>query len=154
MDCTGDGRCLTECNCVYLKRTKDCHCFDYTHEHLKGSNVRFCKTDKPCNFNCHLKKCETFNYCGKSYPEWYYIYGLTTGDQCNGCGIYKVKFINEKENCLICSEDKYIIETDCNHRFCLDCLQNMNGYENENLDSPCPFCKRSIEHNELTIGKV
>ena len=79
-----------------------------------------------------MKDCKTFNYCQESYPEWYFSDNLLTTNingknQCNTCGIFKVKFPNEIGNCYFCYEDKYLIETYCNHRFCLDCLIDMNA---------------------------
>jgi len=143
MACEGDGSCLSLCECSYLKGTNDCHCLSYKHEHFKSNNKRFCKIEK-CKYKCVLKDCKTINYCKESYPEW-----CMKGEQCNYCSIYSVKFINKKDNCDICFIDKYLIETDCKHQFCLDCLIQMNGKEDENPDSPCPFCKRSIKHNYL-----
>jgi len=150
MACEGNGKCFTECECTYAKGTEDCSCLPYKHKHIKGKHHRFCIKGTQCRFHCQLKGCETFNYCQQLYPEWYYTEGLTTGKQCNGCGIYDVKFTNKYAYCDICFMDKYLIETDCKHEFCLDCLQEMNGYE-DNITSPCPFCRKNIEHNELTI---
>jgi len=90
--------------------------------------------------------------CEYSYPEWYYeLPVFTTGEQCNYCGIYDVNFTNKKDNCEICFEDKYLIETDCKHEFCLECLINMNGTDEVRYDSPCPFCRRNVEHNRLNM---
>jgi len=108
-----------------------------------------------------LKDCKTFNYCQESYPEWYFSDNLlTTKDQCNTCGIFKVKFPNEIGNCYFCYEDKYLIETYCNHRFCLDCLIDMNAIsDSEEYDekgnkverklSSCSFCRQNIEYIKI-----
>jgi hypothetical protein len=152
MECEGNGRCLSECECSYLKGTDDCRCLPYPHKHIKTKHNRFCIKVKNCHFGCSLKKCSTFNYCEYSYPEWYYeLPVFTTGEQCNYCGIYDVNFTNKKDNCEICFEDKYLIETDCKHEFCLECLINMNGTEEVRYDSPCPFCRRNVEHNRLNM---
>lgn len=37
MECVGDGRCLSECECLYLKGTNDCSCLGYEHGHLKNN---------------------------------------------------------------------------------------------------------------------
>jgi hypothetical protein len=55
----------------------------------------------------YLKECQTFHYCEDSYPEWYTSRSYT-GTQCNYCGIYAVKFPNEKGYCEICCTDKYL----------------------------------------------
>lgn len=118
MECEGNGRCLSECNCSYLRGTDDCRCLPYKHKHIKPKHDRFCIKIKNCDFSCGLKKCSTFNYCEHTYPEWYYETPVfTTGDQCNFCGIYDVTFTNKKDNCEICFEDKYLIETDCKHEW-------------------------------------
>jgi hypothetical protein len=149
MECDGDGRCLSECECSYLKGTNDCSCLGYKHGHLKNKTRRFCIKGY-CKHRCILKECQTFHYCEDSYPEWWYTSrSYTTGSQCNYCGIYAVKFPNEKGHCEICSTDKYLIETDCNHRFCLDCLINMNGTDEDRTDSPCPYCRKNMCHNPL-----
>ena len=151
MDCDGDGRCLSECECSYLKGSNDCSCLGYKHGHLKYKNRRFCIKEF-CRHRCILKECQTFHYCEDSFPEWWYTSrSYTTGSQCNYCGIYAVKFLNEKAHCEICFKDKYLIETECNHQFCLDCLINMNGTDDDKPDSPCPFCRKNVEHNPLTL---
>jgi hypothetical protein len=151
MECEGQGLCISECECSYLEGTNDCHCLRYTHGHLKNKHRRFC-IKKVCGYRCVLKKCQSYNYCEDSYPEWWYTTrGYTTGNQCNYCGIYAVKFTNKFDHCEICFMDKYLIETECNHPFCLDCLINMNGMDDDNPDSPCPFCRKNIEHNPLNI---
>ena len=105
-----------------------------------------------CTHRCILKECKTFHYCEDSYPEWWYSSrNYTTSTQCNYCGIYAVKFPNEKGPCEICSTDKYLIETECNHRFCLDCLIHMNGTDDGRTDSPCPYCRKNVEHNPLIV---
>jgi hypothetical protein len=77
--------------------------------------------------------------------------------------MFKVKFPNEIGNfgnCYFCYEDKYLIETYCNHRFCLDCLIDMNAIsDTEEYDekgnkikrklSSCSFCRQNIEYNKL-----
>jgi hypothetical protein len=145
--CEGDGMCLTECECA-----NDCICFVNDHGHLKSATKRFCINPTQCKHRCVLKDCSTFNYCHEEYPAWYYTdHILTTinqnGNQCNGCGIFKVKFPNEKGDCFVCYENKYLIETYCNHRFCLDCLIQINPHKES--DNPCPFCNQHIEFNKL-----
>ena len=158
MECEGDGRCLTDCYCSYYKGTNDCKCYIYPHRHYKTATRRFCITE--CKYKCVLKDCKTFNYCQESYPEWYYSDNkITMGDQCNSCGMFKVKFPNEVDNCYLCFEDKFLIETYCNHRFCIECLIDMNAIsDSEEYDekgnkiarklSSCSFCRQNIEYNK------
>ena len=145
--CQGDGRCLTDCSCSYYIGTNDCTCHNYPHRHYKTATRRFCITE--CKHKCILKDCRTFNYCYDSYPEWYYTDNkITTGDQCNSCGMFKVKFPNEVDNCYLCFEDKFLIETYCNHRFCIECLIQLNP-DKDASDNPCPFCKQNIEFTPI-----
>jgi hypothetical protein len=147
-ECEGEGSCLKECECSYLKGTNDCTCyFEYNHRHFKTETKRFCV--KLCKYGCVLKDCKTFNYCQESYPEWYFSDNLlTTNDQCNSCGMFKVKFPNEVDNCYLCFENKYLIETYCRHRFCIECLIQLNP-DKDASDNPCPFCKQNIEFTPI-----
>jgi DNA-directed RNA polymerase subunit RPC12/RpoP len=147
--CEGNGECLSECNCSYLKGTNDCNCYFYEHRHLKSNNSRYCIIDSKCKFRCVLKDCITIEYCGDSYPQAHYQkHNLTSGNQCNYCLIFKVKFPKIKSNCYICSDDKYLIETYCNHYFCLECLMQINSDKDE-MDNPCPMCRKQIEFNHF-----
>ena len=140
-----DGRCLQECRCSYFRGSEDCNCSAGTHSHYVTNRFRFCRTN--CNYNCQLKRCKTFSYCGDALPERYYQNkSLTTGEQCNYCGIFKVKYPNVFGNCFICHDDKYLIETDCCHEFCLDCLMQINPDKDDN---PCPICRKTIELNDV-----
>ncbi len=88
-------------------------------------------------------------YCGVAYPAWHYkTPKLTSGEQCNYCGIFKVKFPKIKGNCNICNDDKFLIETYCKHDFCLSCLMQINS-DNEEMDNPCPMCRERIEFNHF-----
>jgi DNA-directed RNA polymerase subunit RPC12/RpoP len=140
-----DGNCLKECNCSYLIGTEDCKCTSGKHKHYKTDSKRFCCSE--CS--CKLQNCATIEYCGDAYPAWYYKTSrLTFGDQCSYCIIFKVKFPKIKGNCYICSDDKYLIETYCNHHFCLECLMEINS-DKEELDNPCPMCRERIEFNHF-----
>ena len=147
--CGGNGKCLTECECSYLKGTNDCHCYNYEHGHLKSDKNRFCIIDSKCKFRCVLKDCETIEYCGHAYPEWYYnTPNLTSDEQCNYCGMFKVNFPKIKGNCHICNDDKFLIKTYCKHDFCLECLMQINSDKDE-MDNPCPMCRERIEFNHF-----
>ena len=140
-----EGHCLTVCNCSYLIGTEDCDCTFGSHKHYKTDSQRFCRSE--CN--CKLQNCATIEYCGDAYPAWHYkTPKLTSGEQCNYCGIFKVKFPKIKSNCDICNDDKLLIETYCNHQFCLDCLIQINPDKDE-MDNPCPMCRERIEFNHF-----
>jgi len=140
--CEGDGECLSECNCRYMKGTNDCYCFNFDHSHLKNDKNRFCIVDSKCKHRCVLQECKNVNYCKDSYPEHFLING-----QCENCDAFKVTFNNEMDNCFICFEDKYLIETECKHRFCLNCLLKLN-WDKEANDNPCPMCRKNIDFTD------
>jgi hypothetical protein len=141
--CEGNGECLSECKCRHLKGTSDCHCYNYVHGHLKNNNTRYCIIDSKCKFRCVLKDCKNFIYCKDEYPEY-----LLINNQCNNCDAFKVKFINKMDICVVCSDNKYLIETECNHSFCLDCLLNINLDKTEPDDNPCPICNKNIDFTD------
>jgi hypothetical protein len=141
--CEGNGECLSECKCRHLKGTSDCHCYNYVHGHLKNNNTRYCIIDSKCKFRCVLKDCKNFIYCKDEYPEY-----LLINNQCNNCDAFKVKFINKMDICFVCSDNKYLIETECNHSFCLDCLLNINLDKTEPDDNPCPICNKNIDFTD------
>jgi len=141
--CEGNGECLSECKCRHLKGTSDCHCYNYVHGHLKNNNTRYCIIDSKCKFRCVLKDCKNFIYCKDEYPEY-----LLINNQCNNCDAFKVKFTNKMDICFVCSDNKYLIETECNHSFCLDCLLNINLDKTEPDDNPCPICNKNIDFTD------
>ena len=141
--CEGNGGCLKECNCIHLKGTSDCNCYAYDHGHLKSDKTRYCIIDRECKFRCVLKDCKNFIYCKEEYPEY-----LLYKNQCNNCDAFKVTFTNKKDNCFICFEDKYLIETECKHTFCMGCLININADKNDVYDNPCPVCRKNIDYTD------
>jgi hypothetical protein len=141
--CDGNGECLSQCNCSYLKGTNDCNCYFYEHRHLKSNNSRYCIIDSKCKFRCVLKDCKNFIYCKDEYPEY-----LLINNQCNNCDAFKVKFTNKMDICFVCSDNKYLIETECNHSFCLDCLININLDKTDPDDNPCPICNKNIDFTD------
>lgn len=51
-------------------------------------------------------------------------------------------------NCFVCSENKYLIETECEHSFCMDCLLNINIDKNDVYDNLCPICSKNIDYTD------
>ncbi len=142
--CQGDGTCLIECNCNFNRYTTRCICYEDSHEHLNTSKRRFCIIYSECKYRCDLNECKNYNHCEEKYPDYFY-----KNEQCENCNAFDIKFINENNTCFICYEDKYLIETKCNHQFCLDCLIKLN-WEKPVDENPCPFCLQNIEFN-LTV---
>ena len=130
--CEGDGRCLTLCKCSYMKGTEYCNCSAGSHRHFKTDGFRFCRSN--CKYECKLQRCKSFNYCMDGFPKWFYQNSnYAKEDSCNTCRIFNVKYPNVFSNCFICNDDKYLIETYCNHHFCLDCLIQLNPDKDDNV---------------------
>ena len=145
--CEGGGYCLSLCECSYMKGTEDCNCIIGKHTHYKTDAFRFCRAK--CIYECKIQKCKSFKYCGDGFPKWFYQHSnYAKKDSCNTCNIFKVKYPNNFGNCIICNNDKYLIETYCNHNFCLECLIQLNP-DKGSEDNPCPVCRTHIEFNEV-----
>jgi hypothetical protein len=126
MSCTGNGRCMKRCNCKSI-----CSCLDIGHEHISFGFHIFCKVE--CKHNCKPSKCSN-----QTCKE------VVTNIKCNGCNIFKIDFTNEQEDCCICYKKKYMIETQCKHRYCFDCLM-----DDQAEVIVCFLCRRPLEFNPL-----
>jgi hypothetical protein len=66
---------------------------------------------------------------------------------CSDCAIMigKIKFLDEKDDCPICMENKDMIEISCgNHKVCLDCWKQMSETPDRPIPLTCPLCRESI----------
>ena len=54
--------------------------------------------------------------------------------------------LDTMEQCLICLEEKTLIEIKCKHKFCESCITKWN-----NKNNSCPFCRKPIN---LTNPKI
>lgn len=147
--CEGNGGCLTECACddsfnYKEQQYKTCKCNSEEHYlHYQTKYRRYCKVK--CKYNCQLINCKNINYCESSMPKWLFdIRQHGKNGTCNGCLIFDISYTNMKDNCVICSNNKYLIKTKCNHEFCNDCLLNI-GLTQQNEITPCPICRKNIE---------
>ena len=124
MSCTGNGRCMKRCICKLI-----CSCLDIGHEHISFGMHTFCKIE--CKHNCKPSNCT--NPCCKE---------IATNTKCNTCNIFKIDFTNVEEECCICYKKKYMIETQCKHRYCFDCLMD------DQADViVCFLCRKLLEFN-------
>jgi hypothetical protein len=75
------------------------------------------------------------------FPAYYYKEknSFVTNGVCNDCSLFDITFLNEKRECLICSQLLYMVETKCSHEMCLNCVINIQG-----KDANCPFCRKVI----------
>ena len=129
MSCTGNGRCMKSCCCKGI-----CSCLDIGHEHILFGKSIFCKVE--CKYECEPKECSN-KQCKRVFV------GRNEQIKCNECNIFKIDFLKVKEECCICYKTKYMIETQCRHRYCYDCLM-----DDINDVVRCHLCR-----NEITFNK-
>ena len=129
MSCTGNGRCMKVCNCQTI-----CSCLNIAHEHITYGNT-FCKVE--CKYFCKPIRClnPECNYSFQSFKKQ---------TKCNTCNIFQIEYINVKKECCICYQTKYMIETQCKHQYCFDCLMN-----DLNEIIRCHICRTELLFNSL-----
>jgi hypothetical protein len=129
MSCTGDGRCMKQCNCVSV-----CSCLDIAHEHITYGYT-FCKVE--CKYNCKPLHCLN-KQCNRSFPVF------KQKQKCDECNIFTIDFTDIKKECCICYQTKNMIETKCKHQYCFDCL--MDDLAEVIV---CFICRTPLEFNPL-----
>ena len=50
--------------------------------------------------------------------------------------------------CPICLEEKILVNQDCNHSFCGDCITQMIMLNAEQRALPCPLCRNTMVSTE------
>jgi len=128
MSCTGNGRCMKQCNCNSI-----CSCLDIAHEHIKDKYT-FCKVE--CKYKCKPIHCLN-PQCTETFPAFKQI-------KCNECNIFMIHFTDIQEECCVCYQQKYMIETKCKHRYCFDCLMN-----DQAVVICCFICREKLDFNPL-----
>jgi hypothetical protein len=128
MSCFGDGKCMKLCNTNI--------CFK-PHE---ISKYKFCKTE--CKNKCELIMCKNWVHCKYAFPAYCCNNNMKfmKDGVCNHCRIFDITFLNEKRECFMCFDIKYMIVTECNHEMCFDCLFNLDPD-----NTICPFCASEIK---------
>lgn len=144
--CNGRGSCIEQCCCICYEYeecevpSEICSCGHRNHIHLE--NTEYCK--KECLYKCQLVECHNFRLCGKKYPQQILD---CHNDLCVDCAIMigKINFLDEKEDCPICMENKDMIQISCGkHKVCLDCWKQMSEIEDRPIPLTCPLCRESI----------
>lgn len=140
-NCEGRGDCIKQCSCDCYDEesnipSEDCSC---GHRNHSG----YCNTE--CRHKCELIECHNYRICGEKRPQ--YILDCHNG-MCIDCMLLigKINFLNEKDDCPICTDNKDMIKISCGkHKVCLDCWKQWSQ-ENSNKESPltCPLCRESI----------
>lgn len=129
MSCTGNGRCMKVCCCKNI-----CSCLDIAHEHIELDKVIFCKVI--CKHECEPIQCLN-KQCKRVFKS------VKEQTKCNDCNIFQIEFIEVKEECCICYQTKYMIETQCKHRYCYDCLM-----DDQSEVIRCHICRTELLFNE------
>ena len=144
-NCQGDGSCYKDCLCYCYDSETDedyevCSCGHRSH------NVKYCRKDA-CVHNCDFIKCKNFQICGISTPEW--SMAQHPGGElglCRNCWAYRgeLKQTSEPEECIICFEDKIVVELSCHptHKMCIECWEK--NIDSKNFPSKCPICRKVI----------
>ena len=119
-NCNGDGRCLGQAN---------------DKDYYKLFN---------CNHNCQLIECPNYKMCNTKRPECILD---SHGGRCLHCNMLfgkNLEFIQEKDECDVCSEEKleFVKMPNCTHKLCPECFYS-NNYphvphreENKILEQP------------------
>lgn len=140
--CERLGNCFKQCfcNCYDDEEcevpSKICSCGHRNHKNLTECDVYYLHTS-------HLVECHNFKMCGQKRPD--IILGWYNG-MCMDCAISfgKIKFLDEKDDCPICFDNKDMIEISCGkHKLCLDCWKNWSKTSTQ-IPLTCPFCRNSI----------
>lgn len=149
--CSGRGECFQQCCCIccedeYCEIPSDeCTCGHRDHTHIIGGNTSsdiYCQ--KECIYNCQLIECHNFKLCSTKLPQ--VILDCHNG-MCLHCAVMigKIKFMEEKDECPICMENKNMVEIACGkHKLCLDCWKTLSETPDRPIPLSCPMCRESI----------
>lgn len=149
--CEGRGNCFLECSCDcfddddYQIPSLECSCGKRDHIKFNGGDTDsdfYCQTE--CLYKCKLIECYNFRFCGKKMPQMLLD---CHNEMCPMCAIYigKIKFLDIKEDCPICMDNKDIIQLSCDgkHKLCIDCWKKIAEMDGPN-SSTCPICREAI----------
>ena len=149
--CNGNGHCLEQCMCIcfddeeYEISSETCRCGHREHTKIIGGKTEwdlYCK--HKCDHDCNLVACHNFEFCGNKLPQW--VLNCDNG-MCNDCAISigKIIFLDKKDDCPICLENKNMIQISCEkHTVCLDCWKTLSETEGRPIPMTCPLCRESI----------
>lgn len=95
------------------------------------------------HFNCELVECHNYRMCGQKRPQW--LLKCDNG-MCKDCAIMigKIKFLDLKDDCPICFNNKDMIEISCGkHNICLECWKEW-AEKSTQIPLTCHFCRNPI----------
>ena len=142
VDCTGDGTCIQQCSCECydeIDETTDkihevCTCGHREHNGNCPNN---------CLHNCQVVECHNYRMCKQKRPQR--ILWCHNG-MCIDCAVSigKIKFLDIKDDCPICMENKEVVEITCRkHNICLECWKEWS-ISSKQAPLTCPLCRESI----------
>ncbi len=147
--CRGNGLCLFQCVCTCFDDEEClipsllCICGHRSHTKLIGGEgflYQYCNSG--CTYNCQPKECHNFRFCQQKRPEWL----LNCDNQmCKECAIMvgKINYLDEKDECCICFNNKVVIKIKCGHIFCMECWTKWSESINV-FPLTCPLCRNPI----------
>lgn len=151
-NCEGRGDCIQHCVCGCYDDEENniyseiCTCSHRNHVKLIGGNSEcqiYCKSE--CPYNCELIECHNYRMCGQKRPQ--HLLDVYNG-MCIDCfiGIGRIAFLEKKDDCPICMENKDMILVCCGkHSVCLDCWKKMSESVNWDVNClSCPMCRKGI----------
>ena len=127
--CTGNGRCMKVCSCKSI-----CSCLGIGHEHIIHGKYMFCNIE--CKYKCIPLQCSN-KQCKRVFQ------GRKEQQKCNECNIFQIEFLEIKDECCICYQSKYMIETQCKHKYCHECLM-----DDQNDIVRCHICRTELIFNK------
>lgn len=148
--CNGQGDCLHQCICECFDADNEdvpseiCICGHRDHPKLIGGTDyydSYYKSD--CPYNCQLVRCHNYRLCGQTRPKWLLN---CDGGMCKDCAlkIGKIKFLDVKDDCPICLNNKDIIQVCCGkHNICIDCWKEWSRTSKQ-IPLTCPICRDHI----------
>jgi len=96
-----------------------------------------------CPHKCKPVECYNFKFCSQKRPR--VILNCNNG-MCINCAVSlgKIKFLDKKDDCPICLNNKDMIEVTCGkHNFCLDCWIDWSK-KSTKIPLECPLCRKQI----------
>jgi hypothetical protein len=148
--CEGRGDCIQQCGCgCYDDEDWEipsiiCTCGHRNHTKLIGGDSEcdtYCKSE--CPHNCELVECHNYKMCGQKRPQK--LLDSHNG-MCMDCAVSigKIKFLDKKDDCPICLDNKDMIELCCGkHTTCLECWKNWSETSKQ-IPLACPLCRKAI----------
>lgn len=133
-NCDGTGRCMYQVN---------------------GNNYF---RDRDCVHNCQLVECPNYRMCRSKRPM--YILHCH-GGRCLHCNMLfgrNLEFVNEKDECSVCLDNKseFVKMPNCTHKLCCECFRNneyhhVSNYKEAKLVDKEPESKKdsSDESSEV-----